>query len=234
MNSLLLLSLLQINVVDNVADATEKSNQVTLSFFDLAVKGGWVMIPILILAIIAVYIFFERYYAIRKAAAEEHNFMNQIKDYIHDGKTDAAISLCQATNTPLSRMIEKGVRRIGRPLNDINAAIENVGNIEISKLEKGLPAMATVSGGSPMLGFLGTVMGMIKAFYRMSSAGNNIDVSQLSGGIYQAMVTTVAGLIVGIIAYFAYNILVAKVDKVVSLLESRTTEFMDLLNEPVS
>ncbi len=234
MNSLFLSNLLQIKVVENVADATEKSNQMTLSFFDLAVKGGWVMIPILILAIIAVYIFFERYYAIKKASAEERNFMNQIKDYIHDGKTDAAISLCQATNTPLSRMIEKGIRRIGRPLNDINAAIENVGNLEISKLERGLPTMATVSGGAPMIGFLGTVMGMIQAFYRMANAGNNIDFSQLSGGIYQAMVTTVAGLIVGIIAYFAYNILVARVDKVVSLLEARTTEFMDLLNEPVN
>jgi len=188
---------------------------------------------ILALSAIAMYIFFERYYAIRKAAKKDSNFMNRIRDYIHDGKIDSAVALCESNDTPVSRMISKGIKRIGRPLNDVNAAIENIGNLEVSKLEKNLPTLATVAGAAPMIGFLGTVMGMIQAFYDMSNAGNNIDISLLSNGIYTAMVTTVAGLIVGIIAYFAYNILVAKVEKVVFNMEATTTEFMDLLNEPI-
>ena len=160
--------------------------------------------------------------------------MNRIKDYIHDGKIEAAANLCQTTDNPISRMIEKGISRLGRPLNDINTAVENIGNLEIAKLEKGLPTLATISGGAPMIGFLGTVIGMIRAFYDMSQAGNNIDVSLLSNGIYTAMVTTVGGLIVGILAYFAYNYLVARVEKVVYKVEALTTEFMDLLNEPVN
>jgi biopolymer transport protein ExbB len=211
------------------AEATE----ISLNFIDLAFKGGWIMIPILLLSAIAMYIFFERFYAIRKASKVDSNFMNRIKDYIHDGKMDSAIALCQSNDTPVSKMISKGIKRIGRPLNDVNAAIENIGNLEVSKLEKNLATLATVAGAAPMIGFLGTVMGMIQAFYDMSNAGNNIDVSLLSHGIYTAMVTTVAGLIVGIIAYFAYNILVAKVEKVVFTMEATTTEFMDLLNEPV-
>ncbi len=203
------------------------------TFLSLAMKGGWVMIPIIILSIIAVYIFFERYFAIKKAQQIDLNFMNRIRDYIMDGKIVAANSLCQSINNPVARMIEKGISRIGRPLNDVNAAVENVGRLEIYKLEKGLPTLATVSGGAPMIGFLGTVIGMVQAFMEMSTSGNNINVSQLSTGIYTALITTVAGLIVGIIAYFAYNILVAKVEKVVNNLEASTTEFMDLLNEPV-
>lgn len=191
------------------------------------------MIPILILSVLAVYIFIERYFAVKKASQTDINFMNRIKDYIHDDKIDSALALCQSTQSPVARMIEKGIQRIGRPLNDINAAIETVGNLEISKLEKGLPTLATVSGAAPMIGFLGTVIGMIRAFYDMSNAGNNIDVSLLSNGIYTAMVTTVAGLMVGIVGYLAYNILVAKVEKVVFQLEANTSEFMDLLNEPV-
>jgi len=159
--------------------------------------------------------------------------MNKIKDYIHDDKIDSAIALCQSTDTPVARMIEKGMQRIGRPLNDINTAIETVGNLEISKLEKNLPTLATVAGAAPMIGFLGTVMGMVKAFYTMSMKGNNIVVSDLADGIYTAMVTTVAGLIVGILAFLAYNTLVVKVEKVVFQLEANTSEFMDLLNEPV-
>lgn len=191
------------------------------------------MIPIFALSVIAMYIFLERYFAIRKATKEDANFMNRIRDYIHEGKIDSALALCQSKDTPVSRMISKGIKRIGRPLNDVNAAIENIGNLEVSKLEKNLPTLATVAGAAPMIGFLGTVMGMIQAFYDMSNAGNNIDVGLLSSGIYQAMVTTVAGLTVGIIAYFAYNILVAKVEKVVFNMEATTTEFMDLLNEPI-
>jgi len=158
--------------------------------------------------------------------------MDKVKGYITAGKIDAAIALCRSNDNPASRMIEKGISRIGRPLPDVTAAIEILGNLEIQKLEKGLPALASASGGAPMLGFLGTVTGMIRAFYDMANAGNNIDITLLSSGIYEAMVTTVAGLIVGIIAYFAYNILVSNIEKVVFKMEATTTEFMDLLYEP--
>lgn len=225
--------LLQINLTDSISTNVEEATELKLKFWELAMKGGWIMIPILILSVVAVYIFVERYFAINRASKTDINFMNRIKDYIHDDKIDSALALCQSTNSPVARMIEKGLQRIGRPLNDINAAIENVGNLEISQLEKNLPALATVAGAAPMIGFLGTVMGMIRAFYDMSNAGNNIDVSLLSNGIYTAMVTTVAGLMVGIIGYLAYNILVARVEKVVFQLEANTSEFMDLLNEPV-
>ncbi len=210
----------------------EEGAEQSINYIEMAMKGGWIMIPLALLSIVSVYIFFERFVAIKKASQEDDGFMNKIKDYIHDGKIDSAIALCQSHDFPISRMIEKGVSRIGRPLNDVNTAIENVGNLEISRLEKSLPTLATVAGGAPMIGFLGTVIGMIKAFYDMANAGNNIDVSVLSSGIYTAMVTTVTGLVVGIIAYFAYNILVAKVEKVVFKMEARTMEFMDLLNEP--
>lgn len=211
----------------------EESEQITLSFGELVLKGGWVMVPIILLSVIAIYIFFERFYVITKAGNEDMNFMNRIKDYIYDSKIDAAIALCKSNNSPASRMVEKGITRIGRPLNDVNTTIENIGKLEVYKLEKGLPALATIAGAAPMIGFLGTVIGMIRAFYDMSNAGNNIDVSLLSNGIYTAMVTTVAGLIVGILAHFAYNILVAKVEKVIFNLEATSTEFMDILNEPV-
>ena len=190
------------------------------------------MIPILLLSVIGVYIFIDRYFAIKKAGKFDNGLLEKVKVYITGGKIDAALALCKSSSTPAARMLEKGISRIGRPLTDVNAAIENVGNLEISKLEKGLPVLASVAGGAPMIGFLGTVMGMIQAFYDMSNAGNNIDVTLLSTGIYQAMVTTVAGLIVGIIAYFAYNILVSNVEKVVFKMEATTSDFMDLLNEP--
>lgn len=227
MNILLLIQ--QVNEAATVADQTVENE---MSLISMAIKGGWIMIPLLLLSVAAVYIFFERYFAIRRAAKEDQGFMNQIKDYIMEGKIDSAIDLCARANNPVSRMIEKGISRIGRPLQDVNTAIENVGNLEVSRLEKGLPTLATVAGGAPMIGFLGTVIGMIKAFYDMANAGSNIDVSLLSSGIYTAMVTTVTGLVVGIIAYFAYNFLVARVEKVVFKLEARTLEFMDLLNEP--
>ncbi|MDR3093106.1 MAG: MotA/TolQ/ExbB proton channel family protein [Bacteroidales bacterium] len=202
-----------------------------LSLWDLMLKGGLIMIPIFLLSVLAVYIFIERYFAIRRAAQTDENFITRIKGYIHDGKIDAAVALCQSTDGPIARMLEKGIQRIGRPLNDINTAIENVGKLEVAKLEKGLPALASAAGGAPMIGFLGTVTGMVKAFFNMAQA-ENIDIKILSSGIYEAMVTTVAGLIVGIVAYFGYNILVASVEKVVNSLEASTTEFMDLLNEP--
>jgi len=212
---------------------TEGAEKASLSLIDLTIKGGPVMIPIGILSIMAVYIFVEQYFAIRNAAREDKNFMNSLKDYILNGKIDAAMALCRSDGSPVAAMLEKGIMRLGRSLSDVNTAVENVGKQEIAKLERGLPTLATISGGAPMLGFLGTVMGMVEAFYNMSMAGNNIDITLLSSGIYVAMVTTVAGLIVGIIAYFAYNMLVSRVEKVVFMLEARTTEFMDLLNEPV-
>ncbi len=221
--------------VDIAAQAVQNQPQeLTLNFWELTLKGGWIMVPLALLWLIAVYLFIERYWAIKKASRADVNFMNRIKEYIHDDKIESAMALCQAQNTPVARMIEKGIQRIGRPLSDVNAAVENVGNLEISKLEGGLPTLATIAGGAPMIGFLGTVIGMIRAFYDMSMAGNNIDVGLLSNGIYTAMVTTVAGLIVGIAAYFGYNYLVARVEKVIFTMEANTTEFMDLLNEPVS
>ncbi len=210
----------------------EDSQEITMSLWELAQKGGWILAILAVLSIIAVYIFIERYLAITKASKEEKNFMNNIRDFIHDGRIDSAVTLCKNNDSPIARMIEKGLARIGKPLSDINAAIENVGKLEVSRLEKNIAGLATISGAGPMLGFLGTVMGMIRAFYDMSMAGNNIDIALLSTGIYQAMVTTVAGLIVGIIAYVCYNILVSKVEKLVFLLEARATEFMDVLHEP--
>lgn len=203
-----------------------------LNLWDLACKGGIIMIPLLLLSLLSIYIFVERLQVIRRAAREDNSFMERIKDYIHEGNIDSALKLCKKTNTPYARLIAKGISRLGRPMNDVLVAIENVGNIEIAKLEKGFPWLATTAAGAPMIGFLGTVTGMVRAFYNMASAGNNADISTLSGGIYEALVTTVAGLIVGIIALFAYNYLVSRVDGVMNQLESKTMEFMDLLNEP--
>lgn len=209
------------------------AGQAKLTLLDLTIKGGWVMIPIILLSFVAAYIFIERYYVIKRASREDQNFMNRIKDYIHDGKIEAAQALCRSTESPSARMIEKGISRLGRPLQDISTAIENIGKLEISKLEKGFPTLATITGAEPMLGFLGTVIGMVKSFYTMSQAGNNIEVSMLSDGIYTALITTVAGLIVGILGYFAYNMLVVRVERVVFNLEATLTEFMDILNEPI-
>jgi len=186
---------------ETTTDIAPNVSEKGLDFIELAFKGGITMIPILILSIIAVYIFCSRYMAIQKAAKTDSDFMDKIRSYIHEGRIDSAIQLCESTDSPVSRMIAKGIKRIGRPLNDVNAAIENIGNLEVSKLETNLPTLATIAGGAPMIGFLGTVMGMIQAFFDMAKAGNNIDVSLLSNGIYTAMVTTVAGLTVGIMAY---------------------------------
>lgn len=215
-----------------ILDQSGNPTEITMSLWELAQKGGWILAILAAFSIIAVYIFVERLFAIIKASKEEPNFMNNIRDFIHDGRIDSAMTLCKGNNSPIARMIAKGLSRIGKPLNDINAAIENVGKLEVSKLEKNIATLATISGAGPMLGFLGTVIGMIRAFYDMSMAGNNIDIALLSTGIYQAMVTTVAGLIVGIVAYVCYNILVARVEKLVFLLEARATEFMDVLHEP--
>ena len=219
--------------MQDVSVPVEKAGEIKLTLLDLAIKGGWVMIPIVLLSFVATYIFIERFYVIRKATKEDQNFMNRIKDYIHESKLEAAMALCKSTDSPQARMVEKGISRLGRPLQDITTAIENVGKLEISKLEKGFPTLATITGAEPMLGFLGTVIGMVQAFYTMSQAGNNIEVSMMSDGIYTALITTVAGLIVGILGYFAYNTLVVRVEKVVFNLEATLTEFMDILNEPL-
>lgn len=221
-----------LQVTDTVINTAETS-EIKLSLWELAKNGGWIMIVLAIFSIIAVYIFTERFITINKASKKDDNFMNLIRNYMIEGKLDEAKDLCKQTDTSISRMIEKGISRIGKPLNDIQTAIENVGNLEVSKLEKGVALIGMISGAAPMLGFLGTVSGMIKAFYDMSMAGNNINIELLSEGIYEAMVTTVGGLFVGILAYIFYNIIVAKIDKVVSLLESKSIEFMDVLNEPV-
>lgn len=224
------------DVVDTInqlaTQPTATKTEETLSIFNMALKGGWIMIPILVLSVLAIYIFVDRFLALNKASKEDLNFMNNIRDFIHNDRLDAAFALCKNNQTPIARMIEKGLSRIGKPLNDINAAIENVGKLEVAKLEKNISWLATAAGAAPMLGFLGTVTGMVKAFYDMSKAGNNIDIQLLSNGIYEAMVTTVAGLIVGIIAYICYNVLVARIEKLVFILEARATEFMDLLHEP--
>lgn len=220
--------LLQVPVTEAVTEATE----IRMSLWDMTVQGGWIMLILAIFSVIALYIFIERFITINKAAKKDDAFMETIRLYMKDGKLDDAKMICQKKSTPLSRMIEKGISRVGKPLSDIQTAVENVGNLEVSNLEKGVALLAMISGAGPMLGFLGTVIGMIRAFYDMSMAGNNIDIELLSTGIYQAMVTTVGGLIVGIIAFIFYNILVSQIDKVVNLLESKSIEFMDLLNEP--
>lgn len=205
-----------------------------INVIELAMEGGWIMLVLLALSVFAVYVFIERSLTLGRALKQDKTFMSRIKDYIHAGNIDSAKMLCQQTDNPVARMVEKGISRIGRPLGDINTAVENAGNIEVNRLEKGLAGLASVAGGAPMIGFLGTVTGMIQAFFEMANAGNNIEVGTLAGGIYTALVTTVGGLIVGIVAYFAYNNLVSRVDKVVAILEARTMEFMDLLNEPAN
>lgn len=204
----------------------------SLSVWNLTLKGGWLMIPLALLLLVSIYIFFERLFATSRVTKADNNFMQQIKSLIQSGKIDEAKHLCETTNTPYSRMIEKGVSRIGRPMNDVLVAIENVGNMEVAKMEKGFNWLATTAAGAPMIGFLGTVTGMVQAFYQLASAGQNSNVSILAGGIYEALVTTVAGLVVGILALFAYNYLTSRVNKIMNRLERSTMEFMDLLNEP--
>ncbi len=207
-----------------------ESNEMNL--LEMASKGGWIMVVLALLSIVSFYILFERNYVIRKAGQEDPLFMERIKDYIASGEIKAAIGYCRGVQTPSARMIEKGISRLGKPVSDIQAAIENVGNMEVAKLEKGLTIMATISSGAPMIGFLGTVIGMVRAFWNMANAGNNIDITTLSGGIYEAMITTVGGLIVGIIAMFSYNYLVTLIDGVINKMEAKTMAFMDLLYEP--
>ena len=190
------------------------------------------MIALAVLLLVGVYIAIERAIIVAKASHQDETFMKRIRDYIHDGEIDAAKELCRNSDTPYGRLIGKGISRIGRPMNDVLVTIENTGNMEIASLSKGLPWLATIAGAAPMLGFLGTVIGMVESFYAIAASGNSAQIGDFAGGIYTALVTTVAGLIVGIVAMFAYNYLVARVNKVMNMLEARTMEFMDLLNEP--
>lgn len=203
-----------------------------MSLWQLCLSGGWIMIVLAILLIVAVYVFIERAIVISGASAQDESFMKRIKDYIHDGEIESALNLCKNISTPYSRLIAKGISRIGRPMNDVLVTIENTGNLEIANLSKGLTWLATIAAGAPMIGFLGTVIGMVQAFFSIAQSGNAAQIGDFAGGIYTALVTTVAGLIVGIIALFAYNYLVARVNKVMNQMEARTMEFMDLLNEP--
>jgi biopolymer transport protein ExbB len=221
------------NILLQGTAATPAAEEASMSLADLYVAGGWVIVIITLLSFIALYIFIERVLVIRKASKVDANFMNRIKDYMYEGKVEAALQLCRKTDSPQARMVEKGITRLGRPLADVTAAIENVGRLEIHKLEKRFPTLATIAGAAPLVGFFGTVIGMIKAFYEMSLAGNSLDISTLSGGIYVALITTVGGLILGILAYFGYNLLVVRVENVVFQLETTSTEFLDILNEPV-
>ena len=213
-----------------ITEAAPASESINL--IDLTMKGGPVMIPLAMLSIIAVYLTIERYLTLKKASKLEANFMANIKDLVLNGNIKGAKALCERTNSPVARMIEKGVTRIGKPLQDIDTSIHNVGNIEINKLETGMPTLATISGAAPMLGFLGTVTGMVSAFHKMSSAGANLTVSLLACGIYEALVTTVAGLIIGIFAYIAYNQLTSMIEKIIHRMEASAVEFIDLLQEP--
>ena len=190
----------------------------------------WVL---LLLSIVAIYIFGKKWWAIRQAGKIDKDFMMDIRDYIHEGEIKSAMTLCTKYDTPVARMVEAGLARTGKPLSDVQAAVENVGNVEVARLEKGLPYLATIAGGAPMIGFLGTVIGMVQAFFNMSNAGNNIDITLLSGGIYTAMITTVGGLIVGILAYFGYNFLSARVSSLVYSMESATIKLIDAMSEPV-
>ena len=223
--------LLQADIVDAV-QAAPVQQEMSYSLIDMAVKGGWLMIVLVVLSVIAIYIFGKKWWMIRQASKIDKDFMMDIRDYIHDGKLKSAKTLCSKFDTPVARMVETGVDRIGKPLGDIQTAIENVGNVEVARLEKGLPYLAMIAGGAPMIGFLGTVLGMVQAFFNMSQAGNNIDITLLSSGIYTAMITTVGGLIVGIIAYFGYNYLTARISDVVFGMENATISLLDILNQP--
>jgi biopolymer transport protein ExbB len=208
----------------------------TLSIIELISSGGFagqLIIGVLFLLLIgAIYIYFERLFAIKSASKVDSNFMNQIKDHVSKGKIDSAQMLCAQVNSPVSRLIGKGISRIGKPLADINTAIENAGRLEIYGLEKNVSVLATISSVGPMVGFLGTVIGMIIAIFELANAGGTIQMDVLASGLYTAMTTTVAGLIVGIVSYVAYNHLVVRTDKVVYQMEANSLEFLDHLNEP--
>ncbi|MDE0791197.1 MAG: MotA/TolQ/ExbB proton channel family protein [Flavobacteriales bacterium] len=229
---------MQLLQIDVPTEALEPEvTESTLSILSLMTNGGIgaqiIMSILFIMSIMAIYLFVSRLSAIKRSSQMDSKFMDDIKDYITHGNLQSATNLCERSDTPVGRMLAKGIRRIGKPLQDISASIENQGKLEIQRLERNLPYLATISGGAPMLGFLGTVIGMILSFKEMANAGGGVQVDMMAEGIYVAMTTTVAGLVVGIIAYFGYNYLVMRVESVIHTMESSATEFLDLLHEPV-
>ncbi|MDR0828817.1 MAG: MotA/TolQ/ExbB proton channel family protein [Prevotellaceae bacterium] len=226
-------------LTDTLANAAAQvtTTEIHKSLWDILFKDGGVIRAILIVALIlllliTVYLIIERLVTIKTASKNDQSFMSRIKDYIFDGKIDSALNLCRSTNTPTSRMIEKGITRLGRPMEDVRLAIENVGNIEVAKLEKGLPILASVAGGAPMLGLLGTVTGMIRSFMGMENAGDTLSITTLSSGIYEALIMTAGGIFVGLVSFFAYNYLVTRVSQAMTRMETDSMEFMDILNAP--
>jgi len=234
-----MLNTIILNAVQEGAEVLleDESIEKTLSIIELIKSGGLagqvIIMVLFVLLMVAFYIYFERLFAIKAASKVDPNFMNQIKDHVSGGKVDAAKILCAQHNSPVSRLIDKGISRIGRPLEDINIAIENAGKLEVYGLEKNVSVLATISGVAPMIGFLGTVIGMIIAIFELANAGGSIQMDVLASGLYTAMTTTVGGLIVGIIAYIAYNHLVARTNKVIHKMEANSVEFLDLLHEPI-
>jgi biopolymer transport protein ExbB len=228
-----LLIVLQIALQDTINNTINSPalKENTMSFWELIVKGGWIMLPIGILFIVAIYLFFERFFYIKLAAKTDQNFMNKVRDYIHDAKIDSALTLCQTTNMPVARMIEKGIKRIGRPLKEIEESIEIVGKFEVYKLEKNLVILGIIAGIAPMFGFIGTIAGVIKIFYSISLQ-DSISISNIADGLYQKMITSAAGLFVGIIAFIAYHWINVMIEKVVHNLEYSVMNFIDLLQEP--
>ncbi|NRB61375.1 MAG: MotA/TolQ/ExbB proton channel family protein [Winogradskyella sp.] len=231
--------MLLLSSIQNETEVLTDGEQVekTLSIIELISSGGTsgivIILILFLLLIVATYIYFERIFAIKAASKVDSNFMNQIKDHVSNGKIDSAHMLCAQQNSPVSRLIAKGITRIGKPLEDINTAIENAGRLEIYSLEKNVSVLATISGVAPMIGFLGTVVGMILSIFELANAGGTIQMDVLASGLYTAMTTTVGGLIVGIIAYVAYNHIVVKTNKVVYQMEANSVEFLDHLNEPI-
>ncbi len=232
--------LLDVTTGGQVAEETgEAIQQVDISILELILEGssgiggGAVMILLALMSVAAIYLFFERTMAIAKAEKVSPDFMNKIRDYIGQGSFDSARNLCQSSNTPMARMLDKGISRIGKDLKDISVSIENIGKLEIYNLEKNLSSLATIASAAPMLGFLGTVLGMVQVFLDMEQVGT-VSVEHISSGTKQAMITTIVGLVVGIIAYVAYNNLVSKVSKVIHKMEATTIEFIDILEEPAA
>lgn len=231
--------LLQTNLAGTVADTAQAVSQLpvtpvseqTITIWELLLKGGPIMIPIGLLSLAGLYIFFERFFTIQKFSRMDYNFMNNIRDFVHNGNIDSARSLCKNTNNPIARMIEKGITRIGRPIREIEAAIENAGKLEVYKMEKNLGLLGTIAGIAPMFGFLGTISGVIKIFYNISLA-DNISIGLIAGGLYEKMITSAAGLMVGIFAYICYHYLILRIDRVVNKMEMNSVEFIDLLEEP--
>ncbi len=216
-----------------IAEGMDVSAAKTMKFWDLFTSGGWLMWVLLLLGALAVFLFVERFIAIRRSSKMNMGFMNRIRERISDGNVTGALEACRRTDSPIARMIEKGIERIGRPMPEIQNAIENQANLEVSRLGVGLPYLAMISGGAPMIGFLGTVIGLVAAFMKMEGMGGTVDISVLAGGMYVAMLTTVGGLIVGIPAYFGYNYLVARIDRLIFQMEANSIAFMDILNQPV-